>query len=207
MGKNLDRTARQFLGKRLDYVFYRSPGSNSRNNQTLPTLACKSCKVVMTGRVPGGEVSFSDHFGVEAVFEIGNAPQDTSDNAILPVTSSDQASELSSAAITTILDALAACYRFSRQRARRELSVFGLCIGALLTMVVGSAWLPYAWINPIFLVSTIALSWWGTTMLYQGFLYGNWECNALMNIIEELEIHRKSLANQGANGEHVSTSH
>jgi sphingomyelin phosphodiesterase 2 len=30
-------------------------------------------------------------------------------------------------------------------------------------------------------------------MFYEGFLYGRWELNALMNVIEELEIYRNQL--------------
>ena len=30
-------------------------------------------------------------------------------------------------------------------------------------------------------------------MLYEGFLYGRWELNALMSVIEELEMLRKHL--------------
>jgi sphingomyelin phosphodiesterase 2 len=37
---------------------------------------------------------------------------------------------------------------------------------------------------------TIFISWLATTMLYQGFVYGRWERNALMNAIEDMEIYR-----------------
>jgi sphingomyelin phosphodiesterase 2 len=30
-------------------------------------------------------------------------------------------------------------------------------------------------------------------MLYVGFVYGRWEVNALMNVIEELELYQKSM--------------
>lgn len=33
-------------------------------------------------------------------------------------------------------------------------------------------------------------------MLYIGFVYGNWEINALTNVIEELEIHRDTIEDQ-----------
>jgi sphingomyelin phosphodiesterase 2 len=41
------------------------------------------------------------------------------------------------------------------------------------------------------LVFTIFISWLATTMLYQGFVYGRWERNALMNAIEDMEVYRK----------------
>jgi len=37
----------------------------------------------------------------------------------------------------------------------------------------------------------VVIAWLATTMLYEGFIFGHWECNALMNVIEELEIHKK----------------
>jgi sphingomyelin phosphodiesterase 2 len=64
----------------------------------------------------------------------------------------------------------------------------------LIYVPTGTAWLPVSWINPIFILLTIALSWLGTTMLYIGFVYGRWEVNALMNVVEELEIVRSGLA-------------
>lgn len=84
-------------------------------------------------------------------------------------------------------------------RAKRELLIFGLCLLILLAITIGTSWLPHPWINPIFLIFTIFIAWLATTMLYEGFLYGNWECNALMNVIEELEIYRKGLDIQSGN--------
>jgi len=37
----------------------------------------------------------------------------------------------------------------------------------------------------------VMVAWAGTTMLYEGFIYGNWERSALQNVIEELEILQK----------------
>ncbi|KAF8078987.1 inositol phosphophingolipids phospholipase C [Lyophyllum atratum] len=193
-GKPLDHHARKFWGKRLDYILYRQPQRPYVNpDRTFPLIKATECKVVMTGKVPGFDFSFSDHFGLEATFDIeihneeGRAP--TPD----PVTS-----ELSSASTATVIQALTSCYQFSRQRSRKELRIFYLCLLLLLGITVGTSWLPHVWINPIFFVLTIFLSWLATTMLYEGFLYGNWECNALMNVIEELEIHRKGLAVQAS---------
>jgi sphingomyelin phosphodiesterase 2 len=38
-------------------------------------------------------------------------------------------------------------------------------------------------------------------MLYVGFVYGRWENNALMNVIEELELYRKSVEVVATTGE------
>jgi sphingomyelin phosphodiesterase 2 len=37
-------------------------------------------------------------------------------------------------------------------------------------------------------------------MLYVGFVYGRWEVNALMNVIEELELYRKSVEDVATTG-------
>ncbi|KAG5636599.1 hypothetical protein H0H81_007539 [Sphagnurus paluster] len=190
-GKPLDPHARKFWGKRLDYVFYRQPyRQNASPDTRFPVLKAIDCKVVMTGKVPGFDFSFSDHFALETTLAIqSSGEQDTSQSSPAPTPP-----ELSSASTATIIQALTSCYQFSRQRARKEMRIFYICLFLLLCITVGTPWLPHAWFNPIFFVLTIGLSWLATTMLYEGFLYGNWECNALMNVIEELEIHRKGLA-------------
>jgi len=40
---------------------------------------------------------------------------------------------------------------------------------------------------------TVFVAWLATTMFYEGFLYGRWELNALMSIIEELDIYQNHL--------------
>jgi len=171
--------ARGSQGKRLDYVLYRQP---NRPGQLVPQLKAVESNITLTDLVPGRNFSYSDHFGLEVTFEI--VPSDT---AQVP----SATKEISNATSATVISALTACYRFSRERSRKELIIFGLCIFILLMVVTGTAWLPHSWLNPIFLLFTIFIAWLATTMLYHGFIFGNWECNALTNIIEELEIHRK----------------
>jgi sphingomyelin phosphodiesterase 2 len=202
-GKPLDPHARQFWGKRLDYIMYRQPHRPyATPDQTFPVIRSTECKVIMTGKVPGSDFSFSDHFGLEATLTIEvpergpNADRPTSNAGS---TTPPPTSELSNASIATVIQALTSCYRFSRMRAKRELLVFGLCLLILLAITIGTSWLPRPWINPIFLIFTIFIAWLATTILYEGFLYGNWECNALMNVIEELEIYRKGLDIQSGN--------
>ncbi|KDR85687.1 hypothetical protein GALMADRAFT_234701 [Galerina marginata CBS 339.88] len=175
--------ARGTWGKRLDYILYRQP---NRPGHNLPVLKAVDTKVVLTDPVPGKTFSLSDHFGLEATFEITESPDDN-----VP---SPTKTELSSATIATTIQALTACYRFSRERSRKELIIFGLSMLVLVGVIVGTAWLPHSWINPIFILFTVFMAWLAITMLYEGFIFGNWECNALMNVIEELEIHRKGQA-------------
>ncbi|KAG6842447.1 hypothetical protein C0991_007577 [Blastosporella zonata] len=194
-GKPLDPHARKFWGKRLDYVFYRQPRrSDAAPDAVYPILKASDCKVVMLDKVPGFNFSFSDHFGLEATLAILSSSQDNSSSGEASMPTPGKQSELSNASMATVIEALTSCYKYSRQRARRELQTFALCLLLLVAIIIGGSWLPHSWINPILFVFTIFFSWLATTMLYEGFLYGNWECNALMNVIEELEIHRKGLA-------------
>ncbi|KAJ7446391.1 inositol phosphophingolipids phospholipase C [Mycena galericulata] len=203
-GKPLGPYARKFLGKRLDYILYRQPiRPLQRADDPLPVLHATECEVRLTEPVPGRSFSYSDHFALEATLEIRageRAPAELADahnvwGGAPPASAypSAPASELSAESLSTAMQALAACYRFSRQRARKELLIFALCLVVLVGLIVGSSWLPHAWINPIFILFTVFVAWLGTTMLYEGFLYGNWECNALMNIIEELEIYKNAI--------------
>ncbi|KAF7977976.1 hypothetical protein HWV62_1803 [Athelia sp. TMB] len=182
-GKPLDPHARKFLGKRLDYVFYRHPSrpKATQNN----TLTCSSTKVALTGMVPGHTFSYSDHFGLEAILDILPSSE--------PI--SNTQSQLTLTSIDTMTQALTACHRFSRHRSNRELVVFGLCILLLLGLIPASAFI-HTWASPVLSLFTIIIAWYATTMLYEGFLYGRWELNALMNVVEELEIHRNRLEGQ-----------
>lgn len=209
-GKRLEALARKFQGKRLDYIFFRQP-SRSPANVKPPLLKAKETRVVFTERVPGTNFSFSDHFGLEATFEIshpeGGDLTDSSathipatvetpaPNFVLPTVSNPPvpSRKLSPNAITEILQSLTACYRYSQYRARFQLTVFAVCVLILLVILVGSAWLPVSSFNPLIIFVTIFLAWAATTFLYVGFVYGKWEVNALTNVIEELEIYRDCL--------------
>ena len=170
--------ARGILGKRLDYVFYRQP---DQRGQDLPFIRVADIKVVFTEHVPGQNYSFSDHFGLEATFDVVSAPSQPS----------PPSSELSDTTATAVVETLGNCFRDSRTRSNIELAVFGVSLLVILAVAIGTAWLPHSWINPIFIVFTTILSWLGTTMLYEGFIYGNWERRALTNVIEDLEIHKE----------------
>ncbi|KAH9897860.1 Endonuclease/exonuclease/phosphatase [Cubamyces lactineus] len=210
-GKPLEPLARKFQGKRLDYVFFRQPSCPPASAHT-PILRPVDTRVVLTERVPGFAFSFSDHFGLEATFAI-DTPQDGDVHVSAPAPAQPThdpsyvlasvpnpqpalAKDVSPEAITQTLMSLTARYRYAQSQGRTQLMIFVVCIALLLAVIIGSAWFPRSWINPIFMVVTIALAWLATTMLYIGFVYGNWEVNALTNIIEELELYRGALEEQ-----------
>ncbi len=90
--------------------------------------------------------------------------------------------------VDLILQNLAAAYHVSLLNARRHLGIFLLCITAEVVLILGSMWQPLNVLNPMFVLSGGVLAWLGTTMLYSGFIFGKWEANTLMTVIEELEL-------------------
>ncbi|THH20508.1 hypothetical protein EW146_g866 [Bondarzewia mesenterica] len=204
-GKPLDVYARSAQGKRLDYVLYRDPHdpqSPSATPNSRPRLLCANTRVMLTETVPGRSFSYSDHFGLEATLLIEHPeaqeltlPSDLSAFSSMPSVLSVPApsalpTQLSPAAVTAILQALTTCYRYSRVRSQQELLVFVICVVLLLAFIISAAWLPHAAYAPLFAFGAALVTWLGTTMLYIGFVYGRWEVNALMNVIEELELYR-----------------
>jgi sphingomyelin phosphodiesterase 2 len=188
-GKPLDAHAREHLGKRLDYIFYRNP-LRADYDPDAALLTAKETKVVFTGKVPQYDFSFSDHFGLECTFEV-RTYGDTDSHPGSPFEPLRE-SALSPASISSTIQMLTSAYRLSVARARRELTTCALCVLVLCGAVVGSAWLPpRSWVAPLLLLCTIFVAWLATTMLYEGFIYGRWEQNALRSLIEELEVHRK----------------
>ncbi|EKM61371.1 uncharacterized protein PHACADRAFT_168818 [Phanerochaete carnosa HHB-10118-sp] len=77
-GKPLESYARKYQGKRLDYILYRGPSRPPASDRT-PRLHCLDTKVAFTEDVPGTNYSYSDHFGVEATFEITLPGADVTD--------------------------------------------------------------------------------------------------------------------------------
>ncbi|KAA1467824.1 inositol phosphophingolipids phospholipase C [Dentipellis sp. KUC8613] len=220
-GKPLDVYARAAQGKRLDYILFRDPLvppslAGTFKSNAMPSLVCTDSRVLLTEPIPGLGVSFSDHFGLEATFairhpesQLGTLPAEvpsapTAEHAGQSMPSLSTASEpattataatptLSVAHATAMLQALTGCYRHSHTRQQRELLVFALCVALLVALVAGTAWLPSAAYTPLFVFAGAGATWLGTTMLYVGFVYGRWELNALMNVIEELELYRRGL--------------
>ncbi|OJA10320.1 hypothetical protein AZE42_05186 [Rhizopogon vesiculosus] len=189
---------RKYQGKRLDYILFRHPIPSATNNH-LPRLTCRDSQVVFTDSIPGNSCSYSDHFGVEATLFIDTQADAEDDMASLKDASaawSDTPSELSPSTITEMMGALNISYRISLQRSRKELTIFGSSILLLIAFIIGSAWVILPWLNPVFVLFVIYLSWLATTKLYEGFIFGNWERKALQNVIEELELYETALATQ-----------
>jgi sphingomyelin phosphodiesterase 2 len=211
-GKRLDIHSRVSQGKRLDYILFRDPAPPSAPATPLPQLIAADARVLLTKPIPGLPFSYSDHFGVSVTLEIkypthGTEPT-TSNNElrtaqqkgtppIIPALSAPApvqmpAGLLAAADANVVLGALTTCQHFSRTRAKRHLFVFGLSVGTLIFLVTTARWFPPT-ATPFAVLGGAAATWLGTTMFYVGFVYGRWEVNALMNVIEELELYRNGV--------------
>ncbi|KAH7886031.1 Endonuclease/exonuclease/phosphatase [Phlebopus sp. FC_14] len=182
-----DALVRKYQGKRLDYILFRGPRLPS-DQSTDHRLECKNSSVIFTEPIPGNTCSYSDHFGVEATLVITSEGLGGSDVMLKDA----EPSGVSPATTSEMLGALQAYYRLSQDRSRRELTTFALSILLLFGLTVGSAWVPLPSANPIFIMFTVLVAWFSTTMLYEGFIFGNWERKALQNVIEELELYKKT---------------
>ncbi len=210
-GKSLDKHARTFGGKRLDYIFFRDPAPPlAPAAPPPPTLVAADARVLLTDPVPGLPFSYSDHFGVSATLHI-KFPQDgpnhtTSDDGritaqkqtVLAISTpftpdpTRVSAKLTAADAAAVLRALVTCYHHAYARARRHLLVFGFCVGTLISLVASAGRFPPEAI-PFVVLGSAVCTWLGTTMFYVGFVHGRWEANALLNVIDELELYRKSV--------------
>ncbi|KZT62649.1 DNase I-like protein [Calocera cornea HHB12733] len=191
-GKKLDASARRWQGKRLDYVYYRSD-----------SLRCTASGVVFTGKVPGSDFSFSDHFGLEATLTI--TPPGPTEDPPQPPKPAPPPPALTARTLSQTLQALSTFYRQSRATAHTYMLGFSGCVLALLALIIGSGFQPNRKVNPLLVILAAAATWGGTTLLYVGFVYGKWEQRALMTTIEEMEMEMRRVEG-GGRGSIVSGS-
>ncbi|KAF8506544.1 inositol phosphophingolipids phospholipase C [Russula emetica] len=195
-GKHLDAHASAWQGKRLDYILFRDPAPPLSPAAQLPSLVATSARVLLTELVPGSPFSTPDHArdpptSNNELRMAQNQPMATISalSAPAPV---QKSARLAAADASAVLGALTTCYRYSRTRAKRHLSLFGLSVGTLTFLTTTASWFPTG-ATPFVVLGSAAATWLGTTMLYVGFVYGRWEVNALMNVIEEFELYQKSV--------------
>ncbi|KAI0308345.1 inositol phosphophingolipids phospholipase C [Multifurca ochricompacta] len=217
-GKRLDVHARASRGKRLDYILFRNPAPPLAPAGPLPTLNAVDAHVLLTDPIPGLPFSYSDHFGISATLQIKYPRQwvditkidnklRTAQKQTPPTISAlsthapvQISARLAAADTSAVLSALTACHSFARARAKRHLHIFELSVGTLVSLIASARWFPPEALPFVMLGGAVA-TWLGTTMFYVGFVYGRWEVNALMNVIEELELYRKSVEDVATTGE------
>lgn len=171
-GKHVDALAVQQGGKRLDYVLFRSPAGGA-------VLRATSLSLVLDAPIPGLGVSYSDHFGVEAELSLaGEQAERTPDCAPLHDTAR----------------LLRGAYASARREQATHLGAFGAALAGALAAVIGAA-CAVAWLSPgssagavaALGVATIAFSWFGTTALYSGVVWGEWHKRAIRGLIARID--------------------
>ena len=176
-GKHLATHAVRHHGKRLDYIYFRP----ARQTQ----ITCIDTKVSLTSLVPGQSFSFSDHFGVEAAFSISSAPIEASQQQ---TGSYKKPGVIASSKLEQIIDGLTIHRTHARSLARYNLQLLGVSAAlGIFGLPIACSFQPLAYLNWLFVLLATGCGALGATMLYVGFVGGNWEANALSNAIEELE--------------------
>ncbi|KZV93680.1 hypothetical protein EXIGLDRAFT_767788 [Exidia glandulosa HHB12029] len=187
-GKWLSDLAKHDKGKRLDYVLYRAPRGQ---------LRCVQASVVFTEHVPGRDYSYSDHFGVDATLVVDPPQEPREEEAGV----FDSVGTMSEDTFESVLEAMRAAGPPARKRSQQLLAYFTVAIPLLVVLIVSPFWAPRTdsviaerglAFGAIFL--TALVTWSGTTALYAGFIFGNWEARALRRAVEELECWRDRIS-------------
>lgn len=165
-GKKLDEQALKHNGKRLDYILYRNPAAAALH------LQCVQHELAFTELMDDLQVSYSDHFGVVATFHMVPGVSATRPQA----TEEERRSVLEK-----VLSILHEALHQAKASQYTHLSVFGVCLGVLTVLVAAnacaSAWLRYGRsVAPSIVTSLlmVACTWFGTTALYSGVIWGEW---------------------------------
>ncbi|WFD31489.1 sphingomyelin phosphodiesterase [Malassezia sp. CBS 17886] len=186
-GKTLDHVARMHAGKRLDYILFRGPASGEQR------LRCVAHRVVFTDLAPGLGVSYSDHFGVAATLvAAASGARDPGSSAYARASASDTDSVLGE-----VVPVLHSALVTARSQQRTHLGMFAAALALVGCLVVGnvcaSAWLMHGRSVPASLITAVMLvpaTWVGTTALYSGYVWGEWQKRSLRCALNRVEVLR-----------------
>lgn len=162
-------------GKRLDYVLFRSPSTLSSGVQ----LKAEGTRIVLVDLIPGLGVSYSDHFGLEAIlsFVPSSSPS--------PITQDE--GSFSTEDLLRLLHTLRTSLSHAQSSSTSLLKLFALALAFIPILCITSSYQPLPYLNWIWTLLAIADGAAGATMLYCGFVGGYWEIGALKNVIAEVE--------------------
>jgi sphingomyelin phosphodiesterase 2 len=189
-GKPLDERAKKGAGKRLDYIFFRGPMKQPEgpNLQVQGRLKCTESNVVFTELMEGHEVSYSDHFGLEATLDI----LDDSDS-IRSTNAEDHHSVYNSRlsqTLTSSLSALAAALTASRFSQRAHMFIF-ITILILAMFTIGfssSSKTGSGHLNGLWTLIAVICGWTGSTALYSAVVWGEWEKSECTKYRGEMDV-------------------
>ncbi|KAH9443430.1 hypothetical protein Pst134EA_015661 [Puccinia striiformis f. sp. tritici] len=219
--KNAANRGAKGYGKRLDYILYRPAAKRVSGRDPLQSnrshthfiddqiIRCDFSKVILTEPIPVFGFSYSDHFAVEASFTVyptqpssgvdsdepidQRATQESNQTDIRPPS-------LTCEQINNCISALMIKYRSSERSSQIQLSLFIICIILVPGISIAASFQPLKYLNWIFTLLSCGVGGLGMTMLYSGFLAGNWERSAIQEICDQLEFQLNlTLQNQNQN--------
>lgn len=175
-GKPLDENAKRGAGKRLDYIFWRSPEPTSKEEEETESyqLIPHKSEVCFIEKIPGLGTSYSDHFGLETTFQIQRSSPSilTSETQVLAQMEGSPSLEDT---LSTTLNVLNAGLMASRTKQRKYLSLFAICLTVALGLIAfsvignGGVW------GGVYTLFAVVAGWGGTTMFYSAVLGSEWE--------------------------------
>lgn len=217
--KNAANRGAKGFGKRLDYILYRPAAKriirSDRHDRCRTewvddqTITCDHCQVILTDPIPVFGYSYSDHFAVEASFTVfpsesiirpeskdSDHPSNDQISRKTTSTTTIPAPQLTSEHLSNCMSALMTKYRSSQRSSQLQLGLFVLCLILVPGVSVGASFQPLRYLNWIFTLFSLFLGGFGITMLYSGFLAGNWERSAIQEICDQIELELESLHHQ-----------
>lgn len=185
--------ARQLMGKRLDYIFYRYS----------PQMECVSSRVILTENIPDTDMSYSDHFGVLSIFKI--ASETTQLDTMAPSKSliaHPNYTHLSLAMIDDILDAIETDRKRAKKSSNALISYFFvltlLCILLYVIVVALPSTLSKFGQLPVILVTVFGgflltlITLLIPICLIVGFVFGHTEHRTLQQFYNEIETFKNN---------------
>lgn len=203
-GKELDPRAKRGAGKRLDYIYYSPPRtagdvwtrtSSPQATTGLGQLTPTSCDVTFTDPIPSHQISFTDHFGVEAAFALTPATlPDLADASAGPSHGDarlEAAHGRTARAIECLNASIAALVRGLQQAESNQrfwLVVFIVILVFAVGLCIGSGFQPQRGVGSVFTFFAVAAGFGGTTSLYTGVIWGEWEKSTFVSAVMEKHV-------------------
>ncbi|KAN0064749.1 phospholipase C type enzyme [Thecaphora frezii] len=186
-GKKPDARTRRDAGKRLDYIWFREP---ERPRQGEGRLECRECNVVLTDPCPGLQVSVSDHFGVEALFDILEDSPSSSSSCSHGASAAETEGKIRET-LGVALKALSRGFARSRETQRNHVAMFAAAVTLALGMVAVNAVVQQGGVRAVATLVAVAAGWAGTTMLYSAVVWAEWEKRTLRTVMQTMEMEMK----------------
>ena len=103
--------------------------------------------------------------------------------------------------LTQAITNLSGAYRHSLANSTAQLYLFALALVLVPAWAIAASFQPRRYLGWLFVLLGVATGAGGATMLYTGFVGGQWEAGALKNIMAEMEAELARLRRAGEDGQ------